>query len=298
MLENVTEAVDRKIAVLIDADNASFNLVQQVITEVSKYGKITTRRAYADWTSPYTKGWKEVVNQYAITPMQQFAFAVGKNATDSFMIIDAMDLLHSRKVDGFAIISSDSDFTRLATRIREEGLFVMGIGRKLSTQAFVNACEVFVYTEVLEGASLDGNQSSDRTIQKEETSENLEIDVSTLTVPKLKDMLREKGLSVSGKKADLIERLETHPTPKKSIDNKDYADAEKKIVSAMRNATEEWVALAPLGIWVRRLYPDFDSRIYGHKRLSDLIIAIPGLEYRQEGTLAHVRILSKSQEEE
>lgn len=249
MLNKVTAEEERKIAVLIDADNASYNLVQQVITEVSKYGKITTIRAYADWTIPQLSGWKQVLNQNAITPMQQFAFSVGKNATDSFMIIDAMDLLHSRRFDGFAIISSDSDFTRLATRIREEGLFVMGIGKRLSTQAFVNACEVFVYTDILDDSSLDENQSSGRAT--------------------------------------------------KSIEIKDYADAENKIVSAMSNATEdEWVNLAPLGISLRRLYPDFDSRVYGHKRFSDLIIAIPGLEYRREGTIAHVRAVSEIHEEE
>ena len=288
----------RKIAVLIDADNASYNLVQQVITEVSKYGKITTRRAYADWTIPQLSGWKQVLNQNAITPMQQFAFSTGKNATDSFMIIEAMDMMHSRRFDGFAIISSDSDFTRLATRIREEGLFVMGIGRRLSTQAFVNACEVFVYTDILDDSSLDENQSSGRTT-KDESSENTESDVSKLTVAKLKDQLREKNLSVSGKKAELIERLESNSTPKISIDTRDYSDAENKIRSAMSNATEdEWVNLAPLGMWLRRLYPDFDSREYGHKRLSDLIIAIPSLEYMREGKIAHVRVVSETNEEE
>ena len=137
------------IALLVDGDNAQPSLIALILTEVSKHGSITTRRIYGDWTTPQMSGWKQVLQTYAIQPIQQFRYTVGKNATDSALIIDAMDLLHVGAVDGFCIVSSDSDYTRLATRIREEGLFVMGIGRRQTPSSLVNACEVFVYTENL-----------------------------------------------------------------------------------------------------------------------------------------------------
>ncbi len=140
---------NRRIALLIDGDNAQASLVEQIIAEVSKYGIISVRRIYGDWTTPQMNSWKEVLNTHAIQPMQQFRYTVGKNATDSALIIDAMDILHDGYVNGFAIVSSDSDYTRLATRIREKGFFVLGIGKLTTPKAFVNACEIFVYTENL-----------------------------------------------------------------------------------------------------------------------------------------------------
>ncbi len=139
----------RLIAMLIDGDNAQPSLLEHVLAETAKYGVVTTRRIYGDWTQQQMGGWKEALHVHAIQPVQQFRYTVGKNATDSALIIDAMDLLHSGLVSGFCIVSSDSDYTRLATRIREQGLFVMGVGRQDTPTAFVNACEVFVYTENL-----------------------------------------------------------------------------------------------------------------------------------------------------
>ena len=139
----------RPIAMLIDGDNAQPSLIENVLAETTKYGVVTTRRVYGDWTTPQMSGWKDSLHSYAVQPMQQFRYTVGKNATDSALIIDAMDLLHGGTVGGFCIVSSDSDYTRLATRIREQGLFVMGVGRSNTPKSFVNACEVFVYTENL-----------------------------------------------------------------------------------------------------------------------------------------------------
>lgn len=139
----------RAIAILIDGDNAQPSLIEHILAETAKYGVVTTRRIYGDWTTPQMSGWKESLHSYAVQPMQQFRYTVGKNATDSALIIDAMDLLHAGTVGGLCIVSSDSDYTRLATRIREQGLFVMGIGRSGTPKAFVTACEVFVYTENL-----------------------------------------------------------------------------------------------------------------------------------------------------
>ena len=137
------------MALLIDGDNAQPSLIAQVLAETARYGTITVRRIYGDWTVPQMAGWKSQLHAHAVQPVQQFRYTTGKNATDSTLIIDAMDLLHSGMVSGFCIASSDSDYTRLATRIREQGRFVMGVGMKQTPKSFVNACEVFVYTENL-----------------------------------------------------------------------------------------------------------------------------------------------------
>jgi uncharacterized LabA/DUF88 family protein len=138
-----------KLAVLIDADNAQPSIFDGLLSEIAKYGTANVKRIYGDWTMPILKGWKDVLLQYSIQPIQQFGYTSGKNATDSALIIDAMDLLYSGKFDGFCIVSSDSDFTKLAARIREAGLFVYGFGEKKTPKAFVSACDKFIFTEVL-----------------------------------------------------------------------------------------------------------------------------------------------------
>ena len=138
-----------KLAVLVDADNAQAAIAAELLAEVSRYGTATIKRAYGDWTTPNLRGWKEALQSLAIQPIQQFANTTGKNATDSALIIDAMDLLHGGAVNGFCIVSSDSDYTRLATRIREAGLVVYGLGEKKTPVSFVAACDKFIYTEIL-----------------------------------------------------------------------------------------------------------------------------------------------------
>ena len=140
---------NQKLAVLIDADNAQASVIQELLAEVSRYGTATIKRAYGDWTTTNLKSWKEVLHTMAIQPIQQFAYTSGKNATDSALIIDAMDVLHADSVDGFCLVSSDSDFTRLATRIREAGLLVYGFGQRKTPEPFVAACDKFIYTEIL-----------------------------------------------------------------------------------------------------------------------------------------------------
>jgi hypothetical protein len=139
----------QKLAVLIDSDNAQASVAAELMTEVARYGVATVKRAYGDWTTPNLSGWKDVLHTLAIQPIQQFRYTSGKNATDSALIIDAMDLLHGGTVDGFCLVSSDSDFTRLATRIREAGLGAYGFGEKKTPAAFVAACDKFVFTEIL-----------------------------------------------------------------------------------------------------------------------------------------------------
>ncbi|MGB5486423.1 MAG: NYN domain-containing protein, partial [Lysobacterales bacterium] len=138
-----------KLAVLIDADNAQPSIVDGLLIEIANYGTASVKRIYGDWTAPNLRGWKEVLLMHSIQPIQQFAYTTGKNATDSAMVIDAMDLLYSGNFDGFCVVSSDSDFTRLASRIRESGLLVYGFGEQKTPTAFVSACDKFIYTEVL-----------------------------------------------------------------------------------------------------------------------------------------------------
>ncbi len=146
-MENTTN--QKKLAVLIDADNSQPSIVEALLAEIAKYGIASVKRVYGDWTTPNLKGWKEVLLEYAIQPVQQFRYTVGKNATDSALIIDAMDLLYTEKLDGFCVVSSDSDFTRLASRIREAGLTVYGFGEKKTPKPFVGACDKFIFTEIL-----------------------------------------------------------------------------------------------------------------------------------------------------
>lgn len=143
-----------KLAVLIDADNAQASICEELLAEVARYGTASIKRAYGDWTTPNLRGWKDVLHKLAIQPIQQFRYTTGKNATDSALIIDAMDILHAGGLNGFCLVSSDSDFTRLATRIREAGLAVYGFGEKKKTpEAFIAACDKFIFVEILsEGA--------------------------------------------------------------------------------------------------------------------------------------------------
>lgn len=225
----------RKIAMLIDGDNAQAKLLPKMLVETAKYGQITVRRIYGDWTTSNMNQWKDVLNYHAIQPIQQFRYSVGKNATDSAMIIDAMDLLHSGVVDGFCLVSSDSDYTRLATRIRESGIFVMGIGRKNTPKAFVNACDVFVYTENL---LLDDDEEEDH---GEETS--------------------EKNTAKSRRSRSRRPRRKKEPEPIPLLRQ------------AYEMAVEEdgWASLAVMGNALYQLDPGFDPRTYGHKQLSKLI---------------------------
>lgn len=149
----LSNSKDLKLAVLIDADNVPYSNVKGMMEEIAKLGTPTTKRIYADWTKPNANGWKGVLLEHAITPIQQYSYTVGKNSSDSALIIDAMDLLYSGKLDGFCIVSSDSDFTRLAVRLRESGMKVIGIGEKKTPSSFIVACDRFIYIEVLDGAT-------------------------------------------------------------------------------------------------------------------------------------------------
>ena len=174
MTDEQLSSLRRKVAILIDGDNAQSSLLPQMLVEAGRHGQVTVRRIYGDWTTNNMNSWKETLNYHAFQPIQQFRYTIGKNATDSAMIIDAMDILHSGVVDGFCLVSSGSDYTRLATRIRETGIFVMGIGEKKTPKAFVNACDVFVYTENLVEEKKATQQKRAQTTRAKKTMEEKE----------------------------------------------------------------------------------------------------------------------------
>ncbi len=164
------------IAILVDGDNAQAKLLIHILEEVSKYGKVTIRRIYGDWTTPQMNSWKDILNDLSFSPIQKFSYTTGKNSTDSSLIIDAMDILHDQMVDGFCIVSSDSDYTGLAKRIRESGIFVMGVGEKKTPNAFVQSCEIFTYCETLMPKSKEKtrvNSSKKSTVAEEDDTKLL-----------------------------------------------------------------------------------------------------------------------------
>lgn len=185
---------EAKLAVLIDADNVPYANVKELLEEISKHGTPTLKRIYADWTKPTVVGWKNVLLENAITPIQQYSYTTGKNSSDSAMIIDAMDILYSEKVDGFCIVSSDSDFTRLATRLREAGMLVIGFGEKKTPQPFIAACDKFIYLEILKGAEEEyiPSLASNKKISKAPISK---VDKETIRIIKqsVNDLADESG---------------------------------------------------------------------------------------------------------
>lgn len=189
---------NRRIALLIDGDNAQASLLDQMLAETSKYGVVTIRRVYGDWTEPQMKSWKEALHTHALQPFQQFRYTTGKNATDSAMIIDAMDILYTAGVDGFCLVSSDSDYTRLATRIREKNLFVMGIGKGTTPRAFVNACDVFVYTENLAPEEETPVPAHARTAKKAASAIHTANDKTTMSVEMLFQTAFEQSVQEDG----------------------------------------------------------------------------------------------------
>lgn len=178
------ESKSTKLALLVDGDNAPSKMMELILEEASKYGKVTIRRIYGDWTSQHMNHWKGRLNEMAFNPIQKFSYTTGKNSTDSALIIDAMDILHAGQVDGFCIVSSDSDYTGLAKRIRESGIFVMGIGEKKTPPAFVKSCEIFTYIENLEPKADAQEQKIPVKKQKEKTAPG----VNTKLINKAYDM--------------------------------------------------------------------------------------------------------------
>lgn len=254
-MKNESE-IKNKLAVLIDADNASADLVEPLLKEVAKHGTAHVKRIYGDWTNPHLNKWKDKLNKFAIQPIQQFGYTIGKNSTDSALIIDAMDLLYTQKFDGFCIVSSDNDFTRLASRIRESGLVVYGFGEKAKTpEAFISACDKFVYADIL-------SQSESVTVVGSSPQNQVAKNLSGNTSKDNQNIKNNKKL---------IHLLN---------------DAYEAI-----EAEEEWVHLGPFGSQLTKLSPSFDPRNYGYAKLSSLVQATGLFEINKASK--HIRIKLK-----
>ena len=237
----------KKIAMLIDAENTQMSSLEAILTEISKNGHVVVKRAYGDWSSPMLKNWKQTMNELAIQPIQQFSFTHGKNSSDAAMIIDAMDLLYTDQFNAFALISSDSDFTKLATRLRESQVFVYGVGERKTPVAFRNACDDFIYIDVLK--TLDS-----------EDGENGEI-ISEQDTNQARSTRRLTRQELS-RDAKLISILR----------------------NAAEECSDDggWALLSASGSLIKRQYPDFDSRNYGYAKMSKLIEATGLFDVKEE----------------
>ena len=241
-----------RIAVLIDADNTSPTYAEAMLDELAKYGTPTIRRAYGDFSSPRLGGWTKELNARAIRAMHANAFTTGKNSTDSALIIDAMDLLYAGNVEAFAIVSSDSDFTSLATRLRESGKTVYGLGRQRTPMSLQNACDKFIFLEVLGAGEAEGSTAADHAPDREPG--------------------REPG------------QEEAEPTPKLNL--------QSVLVRAVNAtvADDGWTRLSAIGSHLNRSHPSFDPRTFGHAKLSSLVAAQAFLETRADGATTLVRL--------
>jgi uncharacterized LabA/DUF88 family protein len=195
--------MDVRLAVLIDGDNIPSAYVKEMMEEIAKYGNPTIKRIYGDWTKPHLAKWKGVLLENAVTPIQQYGYTQGKNATDSAMIIDAMDILYSEKVDGFCLVSSDSDFTRLATRLREAGMNVIGIGEKKTPDPFIVACDRFIYIEILKNESKESNKEKEN---KKDKYDKITNKVIRLIASTISDVADDDGWAFLGDVGSLLQK--------------------------------------------------------------------------------------------
>ena len=243
----------RKLAVLIDADNAQPAVIEGLLAEVAKYGVASVKRIYGDFTSTRASQWKQKLLEHSVNPVQQFAYTSGKNATDSSLIIDAMDLMYTGRFDGMCLVSSDSDFTRLAQRLREEGLTVYGFGERKTPDAFVQACDKFIYTEVLRAEVAAPAASTKPAARPAKATKK------AATPPPAK-AAGTTTVGAAGK---------TTPATKPAV--------LPLPLDLLRRAIEEesdeqgWAHLGAVGAYLTKIRPDFDPRLYGHKKLSDLL---------------------------
>ena len=279
---------DLRLAVLIDADNASRTAMKDVMAEVAVYGTPTIKRIYGDWTSPNMSTWKPLLLENAIAPVQQYAYTTGKNATDSAMIIDAMDILYSGRVDGFVLVSSDSDFTRLATRLREAGMKVYGMGERKTPNPFIVACDKFVYIEVIRAAGEKARAAeraqAEREKKEREKAEQARVE-STKAQPKK---------SARKKAAPEPEPRTAQPEPKSSVEAEPPVPA--AVVELLADSVEDiadedgYAFMGDLGNLLVKKQPDFDPRNFGFSKLTKLVKALDRFEVDVRSTnMPHVK---------
>lgn len=261
------------LAVLIDADNAAPAIVEGLFEEIARYGVASVKRIYGDWTQPNLGGWKKVLLDHSIQPMQQFAYTQGKNATDSALIIDAMDLLYTGRFDGFCLVSSDSDFTRLASRLREEGLTVYGFGERKTPKPFVSACDKFIYTELLRADAHPADATS--------------ADATEAPAKPTRGTKKDKGEPTA--KAEPA-KDEAKDEPKD--DAKALPVPIRLITKVIDDVSDDdgWASLGVVGQNLTKLRPDFDPRLYGFSKLSTLMRAQQRIETRDDNKHIEVRV--------
>lgn len=257
-------ASENKFAVLIDADNISEKYIKFIMDEISNEGVATYKRIYGDWTKPSFGAWKNILLEYSITPIQQYGYTQGKNATDSAMIIDAMDILYSGNVDGFCLVTSDSDFTRLAARLRESGMDVVGMGEKKTPKAFISACNKFKYLDIL----LEQSRKEKEQIRKE-IEERLKSSKQEKPKKEKIQIPIPEGFDEAGKEEPEMTSLET------------ISDS---VINIIREKSDEdgWVFIGDLGGMLLKRHPDFDVRNFGFSKLTPFIRSLDGLEVRAE----------------
>lgn len=297
---------DKRIALLIDADNVSAKYIDPILDELSKYGNVTYKRIYGDWTNRQNSSWKEELLSSSITPIQQFSYTTGKNATDSALIIDAMDILYTNTVDGFCIVSSDSDFTKLASRIRESGLTVIGMGEKKTPMAFRKACDIFTRLELLEGEETAKEESGVKDIDKaiiedaivkiitENSNNGRETGLAELGNRLLKlypDFdVRSYGYSLLSK---LLEEFPKIRLLKKgnyvSVKLAEDTNVEEFILKIVKAGGPGGVDLGTLGQELHQKYENFTVRDYGFSQFKKYIRSIDGIEVLKIGLQNIVR---------
>lgn len=273
---------DRRYAVLIDADNVSDKYVKIILDEISNYGVATYKRIYGDWTKPKFARWKTMLLEHSITPIQQYSYTVGKNATDSAMIIDAMDILYSGKVEGFCLVTSDSDFTRLASRLREAGMDVIGMGETKTPKPFISSCNRFKYLDLI---ALD-NELADGLDEKEEHDEREEREAREVRGKGKKGVASPSASGSSGKtSAAGAAACATRDGESKSNVKTMSAKSMRRAIVAMveENSDEdEWFPLGDLGNLILKRYPDFDVRNFGFKKFTPFIKSLGAFEFKEE----------------
>ena len=263
---------DLRLAVLIDADNASRTAMRDVMAEIAVYGTPTIKRIYGDWTTPNMASWKPILLENAITPIQQYSYTTGKNSTDSAMIIDAMDVLYTGRCDGFVIVSSDSDFTRLAIRLREAGMKVIGMGEKKTPQPFIASCDKFVYIEVIRAAG-DKARAAARKLQEQAEVAKEEPAAARPEEP-------SAGKSRKGRKK-AAEVPEPAPEPPAAEPERGVPpEMVDLIADALEMIADEdgYAFMGELGNLLAKQRPDFDPRNYGFSKLTTLIKSLPRFE--------------------
>ena len=267
---------ERQYAVLVDAENVSPKYIHIIFDEASNYGITTYRRIYGDWTSTRNNGWKEVLLDNSITPIQQYSYTDGKNSSDSAMIIDAMDILYTEKVDGFIIVSSDSDFTRLASRLRESGMSVIGMGESKTPGAFISACNSFKYLDILyQSLESEEDEPEEEEVPKQADKGKQSFNITPKEAKKKSGNGRKKYQYTKKQKQNSSQKPSNKPQPQTKLTT--IRRALKTII--LENSDDDsWISLANLGNHLSKRFPDFDVRNYGHKKLVTFVQSLNDFE--------------------